>query len=272
MTTVPEQSRSAIDRIGDRLRDGDFNPSVLEALDTFRSSHDRIVPVVLRAVGVNPGALTLRAAKSTASIVAKLRRESARLSQIQDIAGCRIIVPTIFDQAEMTEDRLDFVSAALALKPDQLLGYRILPSMGLKFKRSENSIEKLKPLITPKFYPVGPDAAVSTRVTGRLSQPQFGYRAVHVVVGYRSRFMEIQIRTQVQHAWAEVSEKAADRYGHEMKYGRGNQAVLDKLMRLSAIIAEFEDSEADYYFEDDEELELRRQRVLDFIKSEAFRI
>jgi putative GTP pyrophosphokinase len=43
-------------------------------------------------LGLEP---TGRPAKSTSSISDKLRRESIRLSQIQDIAGCRVIAPDI---------------------------------------------------------------------------------------------------------------------------------------------------------------------------------
>src|SRR5207245_92963 len=45
--------------------------------------------------------LTARPAKSTASVVDKLRRESIRLTQMQDIAGCRIIVANVKEQDDV---------------------------------------------------------------------------------------------------------------------------------------------------------------------------
>src|SRR5262249_6618844 len=47
---------------------------------------------------------TGRPAKSTTSVIEKLRRESIRLSQIQDIAGCRLIGAKIHDQNQMVTD------------------------------------------------------------------------------------------------------------------------------------------------------------------------
>lgn len=41
---------------------------------------------------------TGRQGKSTSSIAEKLRRESIRLSQVQDIFGCRVIVADVFTQ------------------------------------------------------------------------------------------------------------------------------------------------------------------------------
>jgi putative GTP pyrophosphokinase len=48
-------------------------------------------------------ALSARPAKSTVSIIRKLRRESIRLSQMQDIAGCRLVVSTIDEQDAVVE-------------------------------------------------------------------------------------------------------------------------------------------------------------------------
>jgi ppGpp synthetase/RelA/SpoT-type nucleotidyltranferase len=46
-------------------------------------------------LGLEP---TGRPAKSTTSITEKLHRESIRLTQIQDIAGCRIVISDIAEQ------------------------------------------------------------------------------------------------------------------------------------------------------------------------------
>ena len=46
-----------------------------------------------------------------------------------------------------------------------------------------------------------------------------GYRAVHVVVFPESMPIEIQIRTELQHEWAEVFEKIADLVGRDIRYG-----------------------------------------------------
>lgn len=270
MTRELEQTKSTIDRIGEKLKAGEFDPEVLRGLDFFRSSHDRIIPMVLHAVS-NRGILTLRAAKSTASIVAKLRRESVRLSQIQDIAGCRLIVQDTMMQAEFVEDSAGklYDAAAEFMDPDAPPGYRFAPSMDIRLARLDGSIVDPKPsLRTPNFVPNG----LTIKNVDRLANPQFGYRAVHVVVGYRSRYMEIQVRTQLQHEWAELSEKTADKYGHDLKYGLGNVDVLEKLVRLSRTINSFEDFELEHYYDDEfvDDLDRMRKQILDVVRSEAF--
>ena len=57
---------------------------------------------------------TGRPAKTTSSIIQKLKRESIRLSQMQDIAGCRIIVANGAEQDRAVRSLLDlFVTAAI---------------------------------------------------------------------------------------------------------------------------------------------------------------
>lgn len=52
--------------------------------------------------------------------------------------------------------------------------------------------------------------------------------------------MEIQVRTLLQHRWAEYSEKLADRLGFELKYGSGPEEARSILSDSSELIAENE--------------------------------
>lgn len=92
-------SKTQIDRLGDRLRKESFTDSDLRLLDEYRRSfttaYGKIVGTIRGQLGLEP---TGRPAKSTTSIAEKLRRESIRLSQIQDIAGCRLIVSDMVEQ------------------------------------------------------------------------------------------------------------------------------------------------------------------------------
>jgi putative GTP pyrophosphokinase len=54
-----------------------------------------VVSVIREELKLEP---TGRPAKSTTSVIDKLRRESIRLSQMQDIAGCRLIVQDVVVQ------------------------------------------------------------------------------------------------------------------------------------------------------------------------------
>lgn len=65
---------------------------------------------------------------------------------------------------------------------------------------------------------------------GRLVRPpddyvdrpkETGYRAVHIVVQYDERAVEIQLRTRLQHQWAYTVEKVGGRLGVDLKSGIG---------------------------------------------------
>lgn len=92
-------SKNQIDQLGDRLRKGDVSEEDLRLLDSYRRSftdaYDDVVWQIVNELKLEP---TGRKAKTNASIIDKLRRESVRLSQMQDIAGCRIIVSDIAAQ------------------------------------------------------------------------------------------------------------------------------------------------------------------------------
>jgi putative GTP pyrophosphokinase len=102
MIRSEEFSRSQIDRLGDRLRKDTYTDADLRLLDSYRRSFteasEHVVKEIRDRLGLEP---TARPAKSKISIADKLRRESIRLSQIQDIAGCRLTVADIFTQNEV---------------------------------------------------------------------------------------------------------------------------------------------------------------------------
>jgi ppGpp synthetase/RelA/SpoT-type nucleotidyltranferase len=62
------------------------------------------------------------------------------------------------------------------------------------------------------------------------------------------KLVEVQIRTSLQHNWAEFSEKLADEFGHAIKYGGGNEEISSSLAKLStAIFGVEEGADADEY-------------------------
>ena len=52
--------------------------------------------------------------------------------------------------------------------------------------------------------------------------------------------IEIQVRTRLQHLWAEISEKFADELGIEVKYGGGQLTVRKALDATSSLVAQIE--------------------------------
>lgn len=133
---------------------------------------------------------TGRPAKSTSSIVEKLRRESIRLTQMQDIAGCRIVVSDASTQQKAIETLV-----------------RRFPTHALIDRRARSS---------------------------------HGYRAVHVVVTSDGKQVEIQLRTVLQHQWAELSEKLSDMLDPTIKYGGGDTEIRAFLSRMAAWVAAVE--------------------------------
>ena len=188
MTTF---SKTQIDRLGDRLRKGSLSEDDLKLLDEYRRSfgeaYETVVRIIRDQLNLDP---TGRPAKSTNSVIEKLYRESIRLSQVQDIAGCRVVVADVSAQQRLIISLRD-----------------IFPT---------------------------------TTVIDRRADPSYGYRAVHVIARIVGKSIEIQIRTQLQHLWADLSEKLSDVVDPSIKYGGGESKIRETLMILSAQVAEGE--------------------------------
>lgn len=66
------------------------------------------------------------------------------------------------------------------------------------------------------------------RLVDRRERPSHGYRAVHLVARLDGIPVEIQIRTLLQHGWAQAMERLGDRWGRAVRYG-GEPDDPDKL-------------------------------------------
>lgn len=97
-----------------------------------------------------------------------------------------------------------------------------------------------------------PQASRQPRVIDRRSEPQHGYRALHMVVYLEGRPIEIQLRTAWQHSWAQLMELIGDRWGREPRYGlkvihsdpveaARRQKVVDVLQTISPLLQSFEE-------------------------------
>lgn len=91
-------SNSQITKLGDRLRNGDFSEADLAMLDEFRQTYSEIDEQAYEIIqstlaSITGWTSTKRKRKTQQSIVDKLRRQRRlRLPQMQDIAGCRIVI------------------------------------------------------------------------------------------------------------------------------------------------------------------------------------
>jgi len=121
-------SRTQVDKLGDRLRRADVpTDDDLRLLSDFREERRGVMDAVGSGLAEIVGAVPARRLKTINSIVDKLRRESARLSQVQDIAGLRIVRE--MDRAE--QDQL--VRRIVARFPDsKVVDRRAQPSHGYR--------------------------------------------------------------------------------------------------------------------------------------------
>lgn len=181
-------TKSQVDRLGDKLRNNLHNETDLKLLDEFRRSFHEAYKTAINTIrdrtNIEP---TGRPAKSTSAIIEKLKRESIRLSQIQDIAGCRIVVATIIEQN----------------------------------------------MVVSSLYEAFPEKIIVDR---RL-KPSHGYRGVHIISQINEKPIEIQVRSTLQHLWAEFSEKLSDVVDPSIKYG-GGDAIVRKLLQDCTLLVE----------------------------------
>ena len=58
----------------------------------------------------------------------------------------------------------------------------------------------------------------SMRLIDRIGSPRSGYRALHLEVRRNGIRAEIQVRSHLQHEWAEAMERFADKAGRDVRY------------------------------------------------------
>ena len=80
------------------------------------------------------------------------------------------------------------------------------------------------------------------RVTDHIAEPKAdGYRSLHIIEKRDGRLIEVQLRTTLQHAWAEAIESAAPLTGYNLKDGEG-PADLKRYFMLAAERLALEDA------------------------------
>jgi ppGpp synthetase/RelA/SpoT-type nucleotidyltranferase len=123
-------SKSALDRLGVRLVAGDsISDNDLAELARIVNAYQDVLNGVKLRLGELGFSATARM-KTTGTLVDKLRRETARLSQVQDLAGARIVVPDRAAQDDAASRIADaFESAGCTCK---VIDRREYPSHGYR--------------------------------------------------------------------------------------------------------------------------------------------
>ncbi|BBX66946.1 RelA/SpoT domain-containing protein [Mycolicibacterium psychrotolerans] len=145
-----------------------------------------------RALAVNPNAIVAERRKRLPTILDKLKRHpTMSVTTMQDLGGCRVVLKNVPEVEQLANVLRD------------------LP-------RSKNRVTKVYDYLRDDPGP----------------RPS-GYRGVHLVyeygpskVEYRGLRIELQIRTELQHAWATAVETMDLFSGSRLKYGKGEPEVL----------------------------------------------
>lgn len=180
-----------------------------EVVNNWRASHHRplntfYVTLNNRAKQTAKGVIVAQRLKRLDSITKKLSAQSRmRLSQMQDIAGCRAVMP---DMPAVRKLEAMYRSTGISHQ----------------LKSSKDYIARPKPS---------------------------GYRSVHLVFGFKLRHpspyeghkVEIQIRTQLQHAWATAVEAAGTFTNQALKSSQGNADWQRFFVLMGSYIAMLED-------------------------------
>ena len=155
--------------------------------------------------------------KRKPQILRKLTRFSVRLTQLQDIGGCRIIVEKNAD----VDDVVRFISERIA--------------------------------VTQEFQ--------ITRKTDyrELGRDDTGYRACHLIMKVDGCYVELQIRSRLQHYWAESIERTSVIYGKRLKEKEGDPIVIDYFKDFSKGLYSIEVHQK---WDNEFELSLQKKREL----------
>lgn len=207
--TVPLHKKAQVDRAGRVFADGNAGPELLDqALDVinnWRSSHSfplNTFQVTLRrnARAVDPKALVAQRIKRLSSIHHKLSRfQSMQLSQMQDIGGCRAVLKDV----------------------------QRVKALGAAYRGSS-----IKHILAREYdYIKNPKPS--------------GYRSLHLVYRYQSDKkttynglqIEMQVRSQLQHAWATAVETVGTFLQQALKSSQGQDEWLRFFSLMGSALA-----------------------------------
>lgn len=209
---TPQHSKSAVQRASRVVGSGTGTAEELEAarevLSNYRSAHAYplnavTVTVRQRALDLNPNAVVAERRKRLPTILDKLKRfPNMSVTTMHDLGGCRVVLDSVDEVEQLVEILRD------------------LP-------RSKNRVRRVYDYLRDDPGP-----------------RDSGYRGVHLVYEYgaskqeyQGLRIELQVRTQLQHAWATAVETMDLFSGSELKYGKGDPNVLRFFVLVASLMA-----------------------------------
>jgi putative GTP pyrophosphokinase len=210
----PKYSRGRVDRAGRSIAEQAFDQEDVDVLENWRASHAHILNTFKQLLynrAPRHDVIVAQRLKRRPTIVDKLTRfPDMNLSRMHDIAGCRLIFPSIEElqafRSELNSGRFDHKRRN---EGDGRWNYLDHP----KEDGYRGIHDAFKYEVEPK------DRRMKT------AQP------------WNGMLIEIQYRTFVQHAWSTAVEVAGLVTVNNPKFGRGRQEVKDFFRVSSEILA-----------------------------------
>jgi hypothetical protein len=133
----------------------------------------------------------------------------AALDSAQRILEGAGLLPT--SRVKSTGTLIDKLQRGSSMKSIQdIAGMRIVVTGG---RRAQDRVVRL---VVGAF---SRDGQPKPRTIDRRKTPTHGYRAVHVIVTHDDLPIEVQVRTELQDAWAQLIERIGDAWGRGLRYG-----------------------------------------------------
>ncbi len=224
--TEVKYKKTKVDQAGDILINKNSSEEDIDKattiLDNWRSSHSfplHTFKIRLKEVSarVDPKALAVQRLKRTPAIIKKLQRKyegrnpSMKLSQMQDIGGCRAVLSGVREVERLCSEYYHVDKNTRGKHCD----------LKHEFKNKKDYINN------PKYD---------------------GYRSVHLIYKYNSDkttkynglLIEVQVRSKYQHLWATAVETVDHFTKQAIKSNEGQKEWKDFFRLISSVFADFE--------------------------------
>ena len=207
MRTFPGGSKSRVNAAGERVREGTATDEDIAVIDAWREAHRHVInsfQAILRTRTRSREIIVAQRHKRRRTIIDKLTRfPRMQLSRMDDVAGCRLIFPTV----------------------EELRRFRAEIHGKSRFKHTlKNDPDKYDYIAHPKDsgYRGVHDVYVYdvNSVSGRAR---------------KGLLIELQYRTIYQHAWATCVEVVGFLTENQPKFNRGS-ARMQRILRLASEI------------------------------------